>query len=366
LTVIAAVAEEPHRPLSLVEVELDDLRPDEVRIKVAACGMCHTDLSVRDQRLPGPLPVVLGHEGAGTVLEVGSAVTKVSPGDRVTLSFNSCGTCPACAVGLGAQCYETPERNFFATRPDGTTAITRDGESIHSHFFGQSTFATEAVVTERTVLPIADDVPFELVAPFGCGVQTGAGTVLNALRPEAGTSIAVFGAGCVGLSAVMAAHLAGCARIVAVDLHPSRLELARELGATDTIDGSDGDAVAQIQGLTGGGADFALDATGVPSVLKEALESTGPLSTTAIVGSPPIGSELNVDIVAMILGGKTIRGVAEGRSLPEQFIPRLLDLWRQGRFPVEKIIRTFPFEQINEAAAAAESGEAVKPVLVMG
>ncbi|MHB1468670.1 MAG: NAD(P)-dependent alcohol dehydrogenase [Solirubrobacteraceae bacterium] len=365
MSVIAAIVQSEGGPFELRDVQLDELRDDEVLVEVAACGICHTDLSVRDQILPGPLPIVLGHEGAGVVTRVGSAVRGIDPGDRVALSFNSCGACPACAVGLGAHCHETPERNFFAARPDGTTAISCDGRAIHSHFFGQSTFATEAVVAARTVVKIDADVPFELVAPFGCGVQTGAGTVLNTLRPHAGSAIAVFGAGCVGMSAIMAARLAGCTRIVAVDVNPSRLELAGELGATHAIDASQQDPVEAIREITGGGANYAIDASGVPEALRQAVDCTTVLGVTASVGSPPIGSELKVDIIAMIMAGKTVLGVAEGRSLPEAFLPRLIELWRDGRFPVDRIIESFPFERINEAAAAAASGEVIKPVLSM-
>jgi aryl-alcohol dehydrogenase len=363
MKVTAAVTEVGGAPFALREVELDAPRADEVLVRVAACGVCHTDLSLRDQLFPSPLPIVLGHEGAGVVEAIGAAVTRVRPGDRVTLSYNSCGCCRSCLSGVPAQCYEHAQRNFGSQRPDGTTAIKLDGGRVASHFFGQSTFATEAVVAERTVMPI-DDVPFELVAPFGCGIQTGAGTVLNVFRPPAGSSIAVFGAGCVGMSAVMAARVAGCARIIAVDLVPSRLELALELGATDVVDAGSVNAVEAIIELTGG-VDYSMDATGVPAVLRQAVECTGPLGTTAIVGSPPPGSELPLDIIAMIVSGRTVVGVAEGRSLPQVFIPRLLELWRQGRFPVERIIETFPFEQINEAAEAAHSGKVIKPVLTM-
>jgi aryl-alcohol dehydrogenase len=365
MSVTAAVTEVGGAPFALREVELDSLRPDEVLVKIAACGVCHTDLSLRDQLFPSPLPIVLGHEGAGVVEAIGDRVTRVAPGDRVTLTYNSCGHCRNCLGGVPAHCYEHAERNFGSQRTDGTTAITLDGQRVASHFFGQSSFATHAVAVERTVLPIADDVPFELVAPFGCGVQTGAGTVMNVFRPQAGTALAVFGAGCVGMSAVMAGRVVGCAQVIAVDLVQSRLDLALELGATHVVNAADQDPVAAIQEITGGGAEFSLDATGVPAVLRQAVECTRPLGTTAIVGSPAPGSELPLDIIAMIITGRTVVGVAEGRSLPQVFIPRLLDLWRQGRFPVDRIIETFPFEQINEAAEAAHSGAVIKPVLTM-
>jgi aryl-alcohol dehydrogenase len=363
----AAVTDAARAPFAIREVALDEPRADEVVVQVAACGVCHTDLSLRDQQFPTPLPIVLGHEGAGVVERVGSAVTRVVPGDRVVLSFDSCGYCRACASGASAHCYEHYDLNFRASRQDGTTAISHEGVPVHSHFFGQSTFATAAVVAQRTVHRIPDHAPFEIVAPFGCGVQTGAGTILNVLRPEPASSVAVFGVGCVGMAAVMAARLAACAVIVAVDVNSARLELAHELGATHIVHAGDEEVIEHIRELTAGGADYAVDATGVPSVLHQAVGCTAPLGTTASVGVPPPGSKLELDILDLIVSGKTVCGVDEGRSEPDLFIPRLLELWRQGRFPVDRLIRTFPFDEINVAAAAATApnGDVVKPVLVM-
>jgi aryl-alcohol dehydrogenase len=228
----AAVTESQGAAFAIEELEVDELRGDELLVRVAACGICHTDLIIRDQWYPVPLPAVLGHEGAGVVEAVGTAVTKVGVGDRVAMSFGSCGSCPTCAAGRPWVCHDFWGRNFGATRPDGSTALRRAGSPIHSHFFGQSSFATHAVATERNVVKLDPNVPLEVVAPFGCGIQTGAGAVLNAVRPPAGASIAVFGTGTVGLAAVIAARVAGCTTMIGVDVRPPRLELASELGAT--------------------------------------------------------------------------------------------------------------------------------------
>ncbi len=228
----AAVTESKGAPFALQELDLGELRDDEVLVEVAAAGVCHTDLIIRDQWLPTPLPAVLGHEGAGIVRQVGSAVTEVEVGDRVGMSFNSCGSCPTCRTGRPFYCHDIFGRNFAAARPDGTTALSRDGEPVHSHFFGQSSFATHAVATERNVTVLPEAISLEIAAPLGCGVQTGAGSVLNAFRAPAGSTLAVFGTGGVGLSAVMAGVIAGCTTIIGVDIRPKRLELALELGAT--------------------------------------------------------------------------------------------------------------------------------------
>jgi aryl-alcohol dehydrogenase len=365
MRIMAAVVEEKEGPFELQEIELGEPRADEVLVRVAAAGICHTDLIVRDQWYTPTLPAVLGHEGAGTVEQVGSAVTKVRPGDHVALSYLSCGACSACLGGLPTYCSAFFGCNFEGTRLDGSTALRRDGEDLHGHFFGQSSFATYALASERGVVKVADDVPVELVAPLGCGVQTGAGGVLNSLRPGPGTSLVVFGSGSVGLSAIMAARIVSCTTIVAVDLRQSRLDLALELGATHAVDASSGgDLVAEIQGLTGGGANFTLETTGVPTVLRQAVESLRTTGVCGVIGAPPMGAGVELDMNS-ILVGRTVRGIVEGDSVPDVFIPALIDLYRQGRFPFDRLISYYDFEQINEAARDSEEGRVVKPVVRM-
>lgn len=364
MKITAALATAPRAPFQLVELELDDPRPDEVQVRLTACGICHTDLIVRDQWYPTPLPAVLGHEGAGVVEAVGAGITGLSPGDKVVLSFNSCGACRFCLNGHPAYCANFYAHNFSGRRPDDTAAFTRGGEAVSSHFFGQSGFAAVSNVARRSVVKVDDDAPLELLGPLGCGIQTGAGAVLNVLDPEAGSNIVVFGAGAVGLSAVMAAVVANATTIVAVDVVPSRLELARELGATHTVDGRDADQVEQIKAITGGGARYALDTTGVARVFRTMTDCMGILGHAALVGASALGTESTIDIGTQLLSGQTISMVIEGDSNPQLFIPRLIGLYRAGLFPFDKLVKTYPIAEINQAFEDSEKGETLKPVVL--
>jgi aryl-alcohol dehydrogenase len=366
MTTTAAVTEEKGSPFALQELEVGELRPDEVLVKVAAAGICHTDLICRDQWYPVPLPAVLGHEGAGVVERVGGAVTKVAPGDRVGMTFDSCGRCRTCLTGKPSYCYEFLERNFGAQRvADASSVLSRNGELVHGHFFGQSSFATHAVARERNVVPIDGGIPLEVAAPFGCGLQTGAGAVLNSLHVPAGSSLAVLGTGTVGLAAVMAGAIAGCTTIVGVDVNPARLEVARELGATDVVDARERDPVEAIKQITGGGADFSLEASGSTDVLRQAVDCLAPTGVCGVIGAPALGSEVSLDVTTVLSGGRVVRGIVEGDSVPDVFLPRLLELWEQGRFPVERLMTFYDFDDIEQAAHDAESGATIKPVLRM-
>lgn len=362
----AAVTESKCAPFVLQEVEIGELRPDEVLVKVAASGICHTDLICRDEWYPVPFPTVFGHEGAGVVEQVGDRVTEVAPGDRVAMSFHSCGCCRSCASGSPAYCYEFFEHNFSSLRPaDGSSALSRNGELVHGHFFGQSSFATHAVANVRNIVRLNGSMPLEIAAPLGCGIQTGAGAVLNTLRVPAGSSLAVFGAGAVGLAAVMAGAIAGCSTIVAVDLKPARLALARELGATHVVDAGAEDPVEAVRDHTGAGADFSLEATGSPAVLRQAVDCLAPLGTCGVIGAPAFGTEVSLDVNTILVAGRTVRGVVEGDSVPQVFLPQLVRFWEEGRFPVERLMAHYDFDRIEDAVRDAESGEVVKPVLRM-
>ena len=365
MEITAAVCRTPGAALSIETLDLDEPRDTEILVRVVAAGVCHTDLVVRDGMLPTPPPVVLGHEGAGVVERVGRSVTKVAAGDHVVMTFNSCGSCPSCIEDAATYCHDFFPRNFAAARADGSSALAKDGERINSNFFGQSSFATHALCHERNVVKVPTEAPLELLGPLACGVQTGAGAVINALRVGAGRSFVVFGAGSVGLSAVMAAHLAGATTIVAVDLNDSRLELAEELGATHTVNSSAHDPVEAVMAITDGGAHFALDTTGLGAVIRTAVECLAPRGTCGVLGASAMGTEITLDEVHFMSGGRRLMGIVEGESTPDVFIPVLIDLHRQGRFPFDKLVTFYPFEKINDAIHDSESGATIKPIVRM-
>ncbi|WP_135467580.1 NAD(P)-dependent alcohol dehydrogenase [Crenalkalicoccus roseus] len=367
MRITAAIARTPRAPLELAELEIEPPREDEVLVRVVACGVCHTDLVCRDQELPVPLPAVLGHEGAGIVEQVGGRVATVRPGDKVLLSYDSCGGCPSCRAAAPFYCHQFGPFNFGCRRPDGTTPLRAEAVEVGGRFFGQSAFATHCIARERNLVRVAPDAPLETYAPLGCGVQTGAGTVMNALRPEAGSSIAVFGCGTVGLSAILGAVLQGCARILAVDPNPARREMARAFGATDLLDPkATNDVPAAVRELLGeGGAGSSVECTGLPEVAAQAAACLAPRGVCAIVGAAPADAAYTFPAMPLLVQGWTIRGVIEGESRPAEFLPRLIALHGQGRFPFDRMIRRYPFTEINEAMAASARGEAIKPVLVM-
>ena len=327
-------------------------------------GVCHTDLIARDGEYPVPFPLVCGHEGAGVVIETGEQVTKVQPGDHVVMTFVSCGRCANCMRGRSPYCDVMFQANFGGTRLDGSTPLSCRGGSIYGEFMGQSSFATHSIVDERALVAVAKELPLETISPLGCSVQTGGGAVLNALRPEAGSSIAVFGAGAVGLCAVIAGALVGCAPIIAVDRRPERLSLASELGADHTIDARGDDPVDAVRQLSGGGVQYSLDATGDPAALRQAVDCLRETGLCGLVGAAPYGAEARLDMTT-VLRGRSVRGVIEGDVDPDLLVPRLLDPHSAGRFPFDRLIRHYPFSQINEAAAASEEGDVLKPVLLV-
>ena len=364
-TTIAAVVHEKDAPFVLEEVELDEPRSNEVLVRMVATGLCHTDLSVRSGVIPFPLPAVLGHEGAGIVERVGSAVQRVRPGDHVLASFTSCGACVNCVTGSPSNCdHFFPMNLLGGTRPDGTYTIHQDGLPLNAHFFGQSTLAERALIDERSLVKVDESAPLALLAPLGCGIQTGAGAVLNVLRPEPGSTLVVFGVGAVGLSAIMAAALTGAAHIVAVDVVPSRLELAMELGATDTIDARSIDVKEALMEMSGGrGVDYTIESSGNLEAASNAVQLLAARGTCALIGAPPAGATVPVDVIFMHLGRKVV-GVAEGNSVPEVFLPALVRLYELGKLPLERLVRHYPFAQIEQAAADAKAGVTIKPVLV--
>jgi aryl-alcohol dehydrogenase len=368
LVTAAAVVRGAGKPFTIEQIALNGPADHEVMVRMVAAGMCHTDLTVQAGFIPFPLPGVLGHEGAGVVEAVGSAVSSVAPGDQVLLSFTSCGACGACQDGRPSLCETWLPRNLLAgARADGTAALAGlDGSEVHGHFFGQSSFADHALVDERSVVKVDPDAPLDVLAPLGCGVVTGFGTVVNVLRPGPGQSIAILGAGSVGLSAVMAAALSPAAEIIVVDRVPQRLELGRELGATATIDTTDTDLTAALTELTGGrGVDRVIDATGVPAVISAGISALAAGGIFALVGAPPFGTTVPVDVNAM-LPGRSLVGVTIGDARTQTLIPAMVRLHAQGRLPVEKLITPYAFSQIQDAADDIHAGRTIKPVLRFG
>ena len=355
----AAVTHALGEEFKLETAQLAEPEFDEIRVRIVAAGVCHTDVVARDLGI-APFPIVLGHEGSGVVETIGAGVTDLQVGDHVVLSFAHCGNCGHCLTGHPSVCDTFNQLNFGGAMDDGSHRLAQGDQSLAT-FFGQSSFATYATVKSRNAVKVDADVDLALLGPLGCGIQTGAGTVLNRLKPEFASSIVVYGAGAVGLSAVMAAKIAGCQHIIAVDVHENRLTLAKELGATHTLNGKEVDVVAQIKQITVGGSHYALETTGVPQVVKQSLNALRPLGTVAIVGITP---EMSIDIQNDLMAeGKSMIGVIEGDSVPRMFIPQLIAYYKAGQFPFDKLVKFYDFTQINQAFSDSASGITIKPVL---
>jgi aryl-alcohol dehydrogenase len=365
MKITAAVARTPGAPLTIEELDLDDPRHGEVRVRMVATGICHTDAIVRDGVYPTPLPAVLGHEGSGVVEAIGEGVTSVVPGDHVILAAAYCGHCSRCRRGEMAYCENVMAVDFGGRRLDGSTSLSLDGAAISSHFFGQSSFATHANVVEESVVKVPKDVPLEHLAPLGCGFNTGAGTVLNELKPAIGSTLAVFGTGAVGAAALMAAKVADCSTIIAVDIHDSRLDLARELGATHVVNSLTQDLPAALREITGdAGIDYVVDTTGRPELLRVAADAIAVRGTVALVGAARPGTEVTFEVGASLVKGWTFKTVLQGSSVPQTFLPQLIELWRQGRFPIDKLTKDYTLAQVNEGFADSAAGTTIKPVIV--
>ena len=368
VTARAAICRGHDHVFSIEDIQLDTLRADELLVRIVASGICHTDLAVRDQQIPVPLPMVLGHEGAGIVEQVGSGVTDIKPGDRVIMSFNSCGHCPSCAVDAPTYCYEFFPNNWSGVRPDGSPTLFREGQPLNGNFFGQSSFATYAIAHRRNSVVVpedAADLPLERLAPLGCGLMTGAGAVLRSMKVRAGLPIAIVGAGTVGIAAIMAAKIAGADPIIAVDMHDSRLALAKELGATHVFNARES-AMDQIRALCPNGLGYAFDTTGIDAVIEDLFDLLSPKGVLGMVGASAPTAMLRFNESAFMGGGRTVMGILGGDSDVGSFIVELIRHHQQGRFPFERLIRYYDFDQINEAIAASESGEVIKPVLRIG
>jgi aryl-alcohol dehydrogenase len=359
---VAAVMRAHGKPLKIEALELDPPRADEVLVRLVATGICHTDLAVH-HREDSPVPSILGHEGAGVVEAVGAAVRKVKSGDHVVLSFMSCGRCRQCQSGEPAYCEKLNDLNFMSRREDGSVSAHGPHGPVCNHFFGQSSFATYTLANERNVVKVPKALRLEMLGPLGCGVQTGAGAVMNSLKVKAGDSLACFGTGSVGLSAIMAARVVGATTIIGVDVSDERLRVAKWLGATHVVNARKQDAAARIKEITGGaGVDYCFDTTGVDTVFNQAIDALGIRGTLGYVtgGSKP---ERTFNARTFMASGKRLIGILEGDAVPDIFIPHLITLYRQGRFPFDKMVKFYPLREINRAFADSRSGKTIKPVI---
>lgn len=358
----AAVIRDLHGQFSFETVELDDLRSDEILVRIEASGVCHTDVKAQERV---PLPAVLGHEGTGVVEEVGSAVTRVIPGDRVIISYPSCGTCPNCVEGRAYICDHAFPLSFAGTRQDGSKTITLNGESISSAFFQQSSFSTHSITLERDVVPVKGDHSPEMLAAIPCGVLTGAGAVLNTFKAGPKDGMVVFGAGAVGLSAVMAGHLAGVSPLIAVDIVEDRLNLALELGATHMLNAKEGDLANRIREISPRGVQFSLETSSNGQAFIAAIDCLSMGGQCGFVGAPNLDEKTPFSPQLILSRAASVRFVVLGSGIPNTFLPRIMELNQQGLFPYDRLIKTYDFSDINKAFEDSHAGVAIKPVLLM-
>lgn len=364
MKITAAVVRTAGGPFTIETLTMDEIAPDEVLVRIVGTGLCHTDLVVRDQMLPAPLPAVLGHEGAGVVEAVGAQVAHLAPGDHVILGFAACRQCAQCLAGHPAYCEHFGPLNFGGCRPDGTGCLHDDAGKVSSHFFGQSSFASHAVAAAHNVVKVDKDVPLEILGPLGCGIMTGAGTVFHALDMRAGETLLVIGGGPVGLSAIMAARVRGVERIILADPVASRRAMGLELGASDTIDVGAGDMAEQLRRIIPQGVTCVFDSSGVVAAIQAGVACLATRGRLALVGVPRrLDDAISLNIVDMLSRGISVCGATEGDADPQTFLPYLIDLYREGRFPFDRLVTTYPLEQINQAIADQHAGQCVKVVL---
>ncbi len=355
----AAVLHAAGRPVEIEDVLVKDPGPGEVRVAIRAAGLCHSDVSVIDGSIPYPVPVVLGHEGAGVVEAIGAGVTGVREGDAVILStLAHCGRCPACEVGRSTECRNAPS-------PKDARPFTVRGAPAYQ-FANTSAFAELTVVREQSAIPVDTRVPFECAALIGCGIMTGVGAVVNRAKVETGSSMAVFGLGGIGLSCVQGGVLAGASRIIAVDVVPAKLELARTFGATHTVDASREDPVAAIRDLTRGGADYPFVAVGNLDVIRQALDALGAGGSLTIVGVPKLGSRFDF-VVQALYQNKAILGCRYGTARPRHDFAMLADLYLGGRLKIDELItHHYALEEFGRALDDLKQGHLARGVFRLG
>ncbi len=364
------------RPLAIEQVTLEPPGRGEILVKIRAAGLCHSDLSAINGDRPWPLPIVVGHEAAAEVVELGVGVDDLALGDHVALIFRaSCGSCPSCAVGRPALCEPAGASNasgsllggYKRLRAVGRPGVDGQAGSALNHHMGCAAFAEYAVVSRRSAVRIDPELPWDEAALFGCAVITGAGAVLNTAKAEAGSRVAVFGLGGVGFSSLLAARAIAARSIVAVDLLDSKLELARELGATHCFNASDPDLVARVKDATGGGVDYAFEMAGSVKALEQAYRATARGGTTVTAGLPNPNAQWPLQAVSLIAEERTIKGSYIGSCVPSRDIPRFIAMYRQGRLPVDRLLsERIALDDINPALDRLARGESIRQIVVMG
>ena len=352
----AAVLRKKGGPLKIERLSMEGPQDTEMLVRTVASGVCHTDISMVQHWETDDGPLVLGHEGAGIVELIGKKVKTIRPGDHVVLSYQSCGICRRCKNGRPTKCRRFYELNFGFHRLDGSNALKPSG--VRGHFFGQSSFSSHILATERNMVKVSKKLPLKILAPLGCGIQTGAGTVMNTLQVQKGESIAIFGTGAVGLAAIMAARIVRAHPIIGVDINPSRLKLALEMGATHVINSRRADVASGINKISAGGVDYVLEITGTPRMLQLAVKVIKKRGTAAFFTGDGVPD--------FVPKGKKAVAVIEGDSVPQLFIPKLIKLYQSGKFPFDRLLKFYDFKDINRAMKDSRNGKTIKPVLCIG
>jgi aryl-alcohol dehydrogenase len=363
---IAAITPGANQPFKVEPISVDAPKHGEVLIDIKAVGICHSDLVMVAGAFGTRFPAVFGHEGAGIVEAVGDGVTKVAPGDKVLLTFNSCGECDRCRDDDPSYCLNFMAMNMACARADGSSRLHQHGADLSDNFFGQSSFASKAIATERNLIKLDADADLATLAPLGCGIQTGAGAVLRSLDAKAGQSLVVIGGGSVGLSALLGGTVAGCSPIIVIEPQQARRDIAMSLGADHAIDPDAGDIVEAVRAIVPAGADLVVDTSGFVPALSSAVNMIANKGKLGLVGLPgALDAALPVPIIQWLTQGGTVRGIVEGDSDPDVFLPELIAHHRAGNLPYDRFVKTYPFDQINEAIADAHSGAAIKVVLTL-